>query len=198
MTESHKWLLFLKGDKNALAEIFLAFYDDLFNYGMKLSPNPDLIKDCIQDLFLKLWKNRATINPIQIIKPYLLKSLRRHILDSIEISKPWNASEKEMESSHIIYSHEDFLINEQIDEENRQKLIHALNQLTPRQREVIYLRYFEGLDFDDIAHIMSMNVQSVRNCIHRGILSLREIVSLQLLFLTFNSMIISEISRKYI
>jgi RNA polymerase sigma factor (sigma-70 family) len=184
MTDAAKWQLFLNSDKNALSEIFLSHYDDLFNYGMKLAANADVVEDAIQDLFLKLWKNRQRLNAIQIIKPYLFKSLRHHIQDSMALRKPLQSITEDIYSLfEISYSHEDFLIIEQVSEENRQKVIHALNQLAPRQREAIYLRYFEELDFEAIGQIMDMNVQSVRNSIHRGILVMRDLMILHTFFL---------------
>jgi len=184
MNDQEKWKLFLDGNKNALSEIFLNFHDDLFNYGMKLSPDNDLVKDSIQDLFLKLWKNKSNLDSVQVIKPYLLKSLRHHIQDSLELRKARKFVEYENDSIfEMVYSHEDFLINQQITEEIRQKVIKALNQLTPRQREAIYLRFFEDLDFIMIGHVMEMNVQSVRNVIYRGMQVMRDFMVLPAFFL---------------
>ncbi len=184
MTDQIRWEQFTEGNKDALSQIFLEFHDDLFNYGMKLAANTDIVKDSIQDLFLKLWKNRHNLDKVKIIKPYLLKSLRHHIQDSVELRKPWQFVNRESEFEfEVVYSHEDFLINQQINEETRHKVICALNQLSPRQREAIYLRYFEELDFATIAHVMEMNVQSVRNIIHRGMQLMRDLMVLQAFFL---------------
>ena len=61
----HLWQNFLRGDKSALSEIFLSVHDDLFRYGLKLTGDENLVKDAIQDLFLKLWKNRSNLKPIR-------------------------------------------------------------------------------------------------------------------------------------
>ena len=184
MNDQEKWKLLLDGNKDALSQIFLNFHDDLFNYGMKLAADSNLVKDAIQDLFLKLWKNKANLDSVQVIKPYLLKSLRHHIQDSLELRKSHQFVEHDTASVfEMVYSHEDFLINQQVTEEVSRKVIKALNQLTPRQREAIYLRYFEELDFTTIGEVMEMNVQSVRNIIHRGMLIMRDLMVLQAFFL---------------
>jgi RNA polymerase sigma factor (sigma-70 family) len=82
----------------------------------------------------------------------------------------------------ITYSHEDFLIAQQVTEETRLKVIEALNKLTVRQRETIYLRYFEDFDFETIAIIMEMNVQSVRNLLFRGMKVLRDLLLAEAFF----------------
>jgi len=121
---------------------------------------------------------------VQVIKPYLLKSLRHHIQDSLELRKARKFVEYENDSIfEMVYSHEDFLINQQITEDIKQKVIKALNQLTPRQREAIYLRFFEDLDFTMIGHVMEMNVQSVRNIIYRGMQVMRDFMVLPAFFL---------------
>jgi len=190
MSQSELWQRFQKSDKNALSEIFLQYYDDLFRYGLRLSKgNDNITKDCIQDLFLKLWKNRANLSNAISIKPYLFKALRHHIFDSLDLHKPFNPIDNDdISTLEIEYSHEDFLISSQIDDDKRKKVILVLNQLSPRQREAIYLRYFENLDFNSIAQIMNMNIQSVRNTMARGIQSMRELYILEAFCILFGNL----------
>jgi RNA polymerase sigma factor (sigma-70 family) len=175
------WKSFLEGNKEAIATIFLLFHDDLYRYGLKLAGNSNLVEDSIQDLFLQLWKNHRNLRPVDNLKPYLFKSFRNHMIDNLELRNPDIHIESDFEHPfEITYSHEDFLIQKQVSEENLLKITEALNNLSSRQREAIYLRYFEDLDFDTIAIIMDMNVQSVRNTLHRGLQALRNLMLLQL------------------
>lgn len=174
MNQSHWWSLFLQGDKHAFSEIFLASHDNLFRYGMKLTRDTELINDSIQNLFLKLWKNRNNLKPVQDIKPYLFKSLRHHIIDILELERKTLPIDQDIEELFIVeYTAEDFIISDQVEKETHEKIIHLLNQLTPRQRHAIYLRYFEEMEFETIAQIMDMHVQSVRNLISRGLQLMR-------------------------
>jgi RNA polymerase sigma factor (sigma-70 family) len=174
------WQNFLKGNKEALSAIFMLVHDDLYRYGLKLSGNVNLVEDSIQDLFLRLWKNRSNLKPVENIIPYLYKSFRNHIIDNMQLQNPMVSIEMDFEHPfEITYSPEDFLIQEQVSEENRLKIIEALNNLSVRQREAIYLRFFEELDFDTIAVVMDMNIQSVRNTMHRGMQSLRSLMLMQ-------------------
>jgi len=184
MENKKLWEKYLNGDKEALSLIFRIFFDDLHSYGLRLTRNSEIVKDSMQDMFLKLWKNRSNLKVIDNIKPYLFKALRRHIVNNLKWSNNFIGYEQEPEELFKIeFSHEDFLINRNIDNETRENLIKALNKLTKRQREAIYLRYFEELDFESISEIMSMKIQSVRNSIHRGLLVLRELKIVLLLFI---------------
>ncbi|MBN1416729.1 MAG: sigma-70 family RNA polymerase sigma factor [Bacteroidales bacterium] len=175
--ENHTlWKKFVHGDKEALTLIFQIYFDELFSFGHKLTRNTGIVEDSMQDMFFRLWKNRSNLGEINHIKCYLLKALRHHIYDNLSWKNRFvNCDNPPEELFEIEFSHEDFLISEQLNQETREKLIDILNELTVSQREAIYLRYFKGYDFKSIAEIMAINVQSVRNAIHRGLLAMREL-----------------------
>lgn len=184
MEEPKLWQYFLNGDKKALSQIFLMYHDDLYRYGRKIAGNSDIVEDCIQDMFLKLWNNRKNLKLILIIKPYLLRSLRNHIIDTLELNDDHQIfPDGTQEISNIVYSHEDFIIKEEVDEEARQKVIQALNKLKPSQKEIIYLRYFQDIDFESISKIMNMSVPSTRNLLSKSMKVLRDLMLSELFFL---------------
>lgn len=178
MDEQLQWQLFLKGEKNALGYFFRKYHLDLTHYGIKLCGNPEVVKDSIQEMFLKLWKNRANISRISTVKPYLLKALRRHIQTNLAIHGDYSSLENDSDYFQVEFSAEDFMITTEEENLNCKKVLEVLNQLSARQREAIYLRYFNNLEFETIANVMDMNVQSVRNAIHRGLQTMRELMVL--------------------
>jgi RNA polymerase sigma factor (sigma-70 family) len=178
MNESEWWPLLVQGNKQAFSELFLAYHDDLFRYGTRLLRDQETVNDCIQNLFLKIWKNRNNLQPVKDIKPYLFRSLRNHIIDILELKRQDLSIDSDIEDYFTVeFSTEDFLITSQTEKENHEVVISLLNQLTQRQRHAIYLRYFEDLEFEKIAQIMNMNVQSVRNLISRGLLVMRKLTA---------------------
>ena len=76
------WIQLRKGDTGAYGSLVKLYYQDLFKYGSSFTRDEELVKDCMQDLFLSLWKNRETIRDTAFVKYYLLKSLRRLIARS--------------------------------------------------------------------------------------------------------------------
>lgn len=158
--------------------VFKFHFDALFNYGKKITNDSELVKDCIQELFFRIWKNKVDLKAISYIKSYLLKGLRRQILNVLEL-KCNNVDKIKLEDNFLIeFSHEDYLIQMQNEDGLKNKVIHALNQLTKKQREAVYLRYFEDLEYTEIAEVMNINLQSVKNNVHRGIQSLRDIITI--------------------
>jgi RNA polymerase sigma factor (sigma-70 family) len=190
MSNEMLWNKFLEGDKNALSTLFRSIFDDLYGYGMRLTKNSDLVNDSIQDMFLKVWKNRAGLGQVEIVKPYLFTALRRQIITNLRYTRKYVMVEEVSDDFfEIDYSPEDFMVNQQIEKETSEKLIALLNQLTGRQKEAIYLRYFQGHDFKAVSEIMNMNVQSVRNTIHRGLLALRDLLPLFLICVPYPEII---------
>ncbi|GAB2774411.1 sigma-70 family RNA polymerase sigma factor [Rhabdobacter roseus] len=183
MDESYLWNLFREGDGSAFDTLIARHYRVLYHYGSKFSDDEDFVKDCIQDLCVDLWRNRSTLSATEHVKPYLLKALRRKIISTrqkpmyrLTERLPFDAYELEIENSAL---------DKGIDEETTQAQLQRLNQLieslSPRQREVVYLRYFQNLDFEEISTIMNVNTQSVRNLLYQAIKTLRQHLLLPLL-----------------
>lgn len=153
--------------------VFNYYFDNLYSYGFRLIQNEELVKDCIQELFLRIWKNKINLLSINNLKAYLLKGLRHQIINILELKS--NKIEKtNIEDNFVMeLSPEDYFINNQNEENIRRRVINALKQLTEKQREVIYLRYFEELEYEEIAKIMNITIQSVKNSLHRSTIPLK-------------------------
>ncbi|GAA4495980.1 sigma-70 family RNA polymerase sigma factor [Hymenobacter ginsengisoli] len=180
------WNDFLAGNKQVFERIFLAHYDDLFRYGMRLTGDEEVVKDCIQNLFQRLWQRRKALEAIAEIKPYLFAAMRHHITDELRAQKRRSAlqtgypGEAELTVQH---SPEDFLIAQQLTSEQQSLLLGALNQLSNRHREALYLKFFDGFAYDRIAEIMGLNQQSVRNLVHQAIKRMRLVLPHSLVLL---------------
>lgn len=171
------WRAFKSGDEKALITIFERFTPSMFNYGYKITPDADLVKDAIQELFIEIWQKRERLGDTDSIKYYLYRSLRRKLArikakSHHEILKA--LSHNDDDHVEVAPSHEFVLIKEQGSREQTEKLSAMLNILTKRQKEAMFLRYFNELSCDEIAMIMGLSKQTVYNLIHDAILQLRK------------------------
>ena len=184
MTEENSaqlWEAFRTGDAQALAALFAAYYDALYGYGLKLTGDEELVKDCIQNLFQKLWRRRAGLRPVQVVKAYLFKALRRHLGDETKLLRRHrHLLPAYTDSFEVTYSHEEFLIAQQTDYEQSARLLAALNGLSKRQREALYLKFFDGFSYERVAEVMSLNIQSVRNLIFNALKAVRKVMLVSL------------------
>ena len=65
LNEKILWLKFKSGDKNALGEIFHYYFNDLYFYGLKFVSIPDVVKDVIQDMFIRFWNDKEKLRKIK-------------------------------------------------------------------------------------------------------------------------------------
>ena len=171
-----KWKQFLLGDDNAYCWLYNEYIQILFRYGSRFTSDVELIKDCIQDIFTALYKNRNRLGPPPSnVKVYLLVSLKNNLIRALHKSARYNHVGLEMPSFLLESTVKDQLFDNESDR-NRQSLIEKiLLALPPRQKEIIYYRYIQEFDFDEICTLMQLNYQSAQNLLQRAIKKIREL-----------------------
>lgn len=181
MEDSQVWEEFKAGDDQALVYLYKQHYQVLFKYGIKVCRDKDLTKDCIQDIFTELWDNREKVKPVHHIKAYLLKYFRRHLLDKLLLERKNTDMEKGgIPAFEVENSFESILINEQVSSDLKERVHKAFQKLSKRQQEVIYLRFYSDLTYEQIADVMDLRYQSVRNLLHETMKVLRKDTTLSL------------------
>ncbi len=174
MSDILLWKQLKEGNKSALERIYSTYISSLLKYGRKFSRNDQVIEDCIQDLFIELWKNRKGLGMTDSIQRYLLVALRRKIIRALNKSKKWvsdtEPTELDFEAEIAV---DQKLIALELSEERAAQVKAAMENLSKRQKEVIYLKYVSGLDYEDIGEIMGLNYQSVRNLVSNALKKLK-------------------------
>lgn len=169
---------FQSGDTNAFSKLYDMYINVLLSYGSRLTTDKELLKDCIHDVFVKLYTRQIDLGAVENFKSYLLISLKNKIYD--ELRRQVYVSETAVEDLNIARSSDDveslYLVKEK-NFNNQMRVQYLLAQLPPRQHEAITLYYMEGWKYEDICISMNMNYQSVRNLIHRGITKLRSLLN---------------------
>lgn len=162
------WLAYLEGQQKDLGKIFLHHYSRLYRYGIKLVRDDGVVRDGIQELFLKLWKTRTKINKVHSVEFYLLHALRRILFRQKEQISSFHRRNREYmeEASHSLQSVEDKIIFKEQENERYQLFLRARQSLTDRQKEILYLRLQHGMTNEEIAGFLDLSIQRVKNCIY--------------------------------
>ena len=175
----HLWKAFRQGDRDSFAKIYHRYFHNLFEYGARIMEDRELVKDCIQDLFIKLWTNRLNLGNVENVRAYLLVSLRGTIYNRIQKNTKHRSQEiQENQNFELVFSVENELIRREHLNSQAKELLKSINLLTTRQKEFIYLRYFEDLNYDEIASIMSISTKATYKLSARSLEGLREIYTL--------------------
>lgn len=159
----------------ALAKIMQSYYADLFHWGMRLRADRDFVKDCIQEVFVNLWAMQESIRSVDNVRSYLLVVLKTRILR--ELSTKHNTRQVTLTDEYsfsVEFAADIQLIDEEHEIYQIRKLEHGINHLPDRQKELIYLRFYQDLSFEQIADVMHLGRQSVYNLLQKSLNSLRK------------------------
>lgn len=173
------WAAFQQGEETACTHLFHIYYNDLYNYGLKIAGDEAFVQDSIQELFITLWRTRDRLGQVKALKPYLMKSLRRSLLRAMTQRRNNRLKMLSVPMPDIVFSPEEVAIRHETSGARKDFLLLQLNNLSRRQREVIYLRYYDELSYDEIAQVMGLHYQSVMNHLHRALKALRSNHSLR-------------------
>ena len=171
------WSGVRQGDKQAFSALFLRNYTHLYNYGRKLYNESDIVEDAIQDVFATIWQTKERLSMVSSVKAYLIISLRRQLLRLLQkkrMEDPVGDGIKDI-VPNIEFSVEEVVLNSAHDALHT-SLVEVLNQLPNQKKEVIYLYFYSGMDYEEIAQIMDLNIQTVRNYMSMALSRAKDII----------------------
>lgn len=176
--DRYYWEQMRLGHKQALFELYNRMYFHLIRFGLKINPDDELVKDCVNQIFLNLWDKRGRLQAVDHVKSYLMTSLRHCIADQLFHINRTNTALNKMCAEEDVneLSYEEIMIGVQQDEDLKRKLKLAIAQLSPRQMELIQLKFFEGLSYEQIAGKTSQSVKTAYNTIYDAIKVLRRLL----------------------
>jgi RNA polymerase sigma-70 factor (ECF subfamily) len=176
------WDKIKSGNEEAFSCVFSFYYSDLYQYGLKIFPLPSLVKDSIQDVFVRIWEKRETLGDVKNPKAYLISSVRRKLFANKEacFSNVAYCSLKDLENQNLTFEASEFIEMKETSKRLRDSFVSAINLLPEKQRELIFLRFYLDLRYAEIARIMDVNEQTVKNMMQRAIPNLRSKIDKQL------------------
>lgn len=168
------WQAFKSGDESAYEYIYTQYFATIYNYGTRITSDIGLVEDCIQELFVEIWQNRQNLGDVQTIKFYLFKSIRRKIIEKLSKKNQSYEPLNDHYNFEVALSRESILIGEQKNQEQKEQIEKALQNLSRRQKEAIHLIFYDELPYEEVAGIMALKVRTVYNMVHNAIVILRK------------------------
>lgn len=183
--EQGLWQQFQAGNEQAFQQLHQHHVRHLLNYGLRLHGSLSAVEDCIQDVFIELWQYRERLTQPSSVRFYLLKALRNRLKAQYRRDQPFVSGWDQDPDGPFLSgqpfdaepSAEQQLIALDIDAERRHKIQQAMNALSPRQREILYLRYFNDLTYEQICEVMHINYQTARSQIYQSLKILRAVLT---------------------
>ena len=170
------WNCFLSGDDDALSMVYQETYQHLFSFGTTLTQDTELVKDCIQDVFVWLLQKKEHLASVKNVKVYLLSALKNTMLDAF---KKQHVHKKFIDSYDLEHpidvSEEERIITQETDSALRETIAKYKLALTKRQQEIIHYRFVDELTIEEIATLLNINYQSVANIIQRSVKKIKNL-----------------------
>lgn len=175
LKDSELWREFKEGSPEAYAIIYRQHFFAMFSYGKKFCPDTELLKDAIQDVFIKIWNNRKNLSDTTSIKHYLFTALKRKVFD---VLKSANISQTDFLNDYSdirqnIFNQDDDGVSKQ-----SEKVLIALNRLSAHQQKLLDMKFYKNLSSEEMAEELGIGIQSVYNAIFKALKNMRKHLSL--------------------
>jgi len=175
VSDNELWTGIKNNNQESLARLFQRYYFLLIKSGIAYCKDVELSKDAVNDVFYNLWTHRHSLSDVSNVRAYLTTSFRNQVLALLR--RKLNDTKKLGEwvdgQIDVQPSYEEILLYSQSNEEQKEKLRRALSQLTPRQKESLELKFYQGLTYEQIAETTGQAVKTVYNTVYEAIKVLR-------------------------
>lgn len=173
---SKLWIELKKGNSDALNVLFYTFYNDLYFYGIKLVNDNNLIIDTIQDVFSILWENKKKLSDVQNVRAYIFTIFRNKLLKVSQKNINFFSLDdiSKIPEKEFIISQEDLIIEKETKSQISKSISAILEDLTDKQKEILYLKFYCNLSNTEICQTLQINKQSVSNLLNRSINTFRK------------------------
>ena len=167
-----------QGSQAAFQRIYHQHVRHLLNYGLRQNKSLSVVEDVVQETFIDLWQHCKTLREPNSVRFYLLRAVRNKLSREYRRDQPfesgWDAPPEY--PFDIEPSSEQRWIELDIAEQQRQRIETAMNALSARQRELLYLRYFNDLAYEQICELTGLNYQSARSQVYQALKVIRTII----------------------
>lgn len=186
-TDAALWIKISNDDHQAFAELFRVLFKRLYNYGRKFTADDSLIEDAAQETLMAVWTKRKTLSAIQFPTAYFFTSFRNSLTGKLKPALRFAGHDEINDIPE--FAVDQLIIRKETDAQTAAEITKAVAALTSRQREAIFLRFYEGLPYEQVAGMLNITVKATYKIVARALEELRQALTVSgcflLLFLSF-------------
>jgi RNA polymerase sigma factor (sigma-70 family) len=158
----------------AFKENILPLNRKLLGFANHFMKDMDDAKDIVQEIYIKLWNMRNQLDKYNSVEALAMRMTRNLCLDKIKLKKtvPLTGNLKEDKENIDLDKEQYKELNIAV-----KRVKKAINLLDEPQKSIIQLRDIQGYDYEEIAQILNMNVNTIRVSLSRARKKIREIVT---------------------
>ncbi len=170
-TEKELLRLAADGDEAAFIEIFNLYKNKLYSFLLRITKSEEQSLDFVQDVFMKLWINRANLSSIDNFSGYIFRSAQNQAINSFKRSMAENCI---LKKNPVVYITDDSIAANLEYKLLQTKLIEAVKKLPPQQRLVYMLSREQGFKHEEIAKQLNLSTSTVKNHLVQALKTIKE------------------------
>jgi len=161
-----------QGDESAFRQLFDQYRDLIYSFSYHLTQSDIIAKDVVQDIFVKIWTTRSTLDQIVSIRAWMLRLTRNHVLNGLKRKAHEEALLREIGSklSHPLQPTEEAVQYRELEKQLQQ----AISNLPPQQQRCYRLSRDAGMKHDEIANTLGISQETVKKHIMAAIQSIKK------------------------
>jgi RNA polymerase sigma-70 factor (ECF subfamily) len=168
------WNQLRSGDLQSLLSLYNEYYVGLINFGVKMTSNLELTNDCISQMLIKLWDKHKELPEVQNVRSYLITCLKNELLIELRNENKIKSADTNLQYvNQYELSYEEYLIQMQTDVDVKNSLSRAFSRLSQREKQLLQMKFFEDLSYDEIAEKCNITKRTAYNIIHEALKTLR-------------------------
>lgn len=157
-----------RGDQQAFHDLYTLFAPVMFRYLARKTRDQDVAQDLVQELFVRIWRKRADLDPEQSLKAYLYTAASRLAIDHLRRNtQRAEVPGEDWDECLMVDSHELQVIH-------HDQARALLASLSKSQRTVFCLSRIEGLTYHEIAELLGITAKTVETHMSRAFAKLRQ------------------------
>jgi RNA polymerase sigma factor (sigma-70 family) len=167
------WRSFKQGEWDAYTRLYDSYFGVLNNYGYKFTREKELIEDAVHDLFVRLWTTKERLSDPVSVRNYLFKAMRNILLRKMKGEEKFTDIDGQEYPLSFSISYSSETLKRIEDRELQKRIKTFIETLPPRQQEIIYLRFYEELSYEELAEIMSISINSAYKLLYKALENLQ-------------------------
>jgi len=165
------YLKLREGDERAFQILFKKYYSAMCHFARQFLNDSELAEETVQDMFVKIWEKRTTLNIETSVKHYFFRSVRNQCLNQIQHEKiKKQYSNMVLESAHQDIDPEHYYVEVGL----IQRIERSIDSLPPKRQEIFRLSREQGMKYKDIADTLNISVKTVEAQMGLALKHLRE------------------------
>lgn len=161
-----------QGDRSAFSLVFVSYYTDLVMFAFTIVKTKDASEEIVQEVFVRLWDNRETIEIRSSLKSFLLKSVQNKCIDWLRHQKIKDRYAEKRLQDNTLYENEteSYLMYSELE----QSIEKALMSMPEKISQTYSMNRFDGLTYREIADRLDVSVRTVEVRVSKALDFLRE------------------------